>query len=226
MTEPGRLLAKGRAADVFEHGDGLVLRRYRIDVDCAYEARVMQYVASHGYPVPRVASVAGRDLVMERLDGPTMLSDFSKRPWLLFRHVATIAGLIKRLHEIPPPDWLRPKLGDPGAIVHMDLHPDNVMLASRGPVVIDWSNAGHGDPDAEVADLWLIGACATAPGNFFERAVIGTGRKLFVRSLLGHFDRDAVARRLDFALEARSHDRNMSAEELARMRALVERFGR
>ena len=29
------------------------------------------------------------------------------------------------------------------------------MLTSRGPVVIDWTNAGLGDPDIEVADLWL-----------------------------------------------------------------------
>jgi len=41
---------------------------------------------------------------------------------------------------MPPPDFLRDE-GD--AILHLDRHPANVMLAARGPEVIDWANAAR-----------------------------------------------------------------------------------
>lgn len=223
MPDVGELLARGRAADVFAYGDGLVLRRYRSDHDCLYEAALMQHVRAHGYPVPEVVEATGRDLVMERLDGPTMLADLGARPWLVFRHTSALADLLHRLHDVPVPDWVRQKhpLGE--WLVHQDLHPDNVMLTSRGPVVIDWSNAGRGDANAEVADLWLILSSADAPTTGIQRFVVAAGRGLLVRSLLRHFDRDAIRRKLRLALELRSRDRNMSSTELARMQRLVEK---
>jgi aminoglycoside phosphotransferase (APT) family kinase protein len=225
MPELGQLIAKGRAADVYDYGEGLILRRYRTDHDCLYEAAVMQHVHAHGYPVPEVVEVSGRDIVMERIDGPTMLADFGKHPWLVFRHARTLADLLKRLHSIPAPPWLRPKLGGTGdALVHLDIHPDNVMLSSRGPIVIDWSNAGRGIPEAEVADLWLIMANAKPPANRLERILIQLGRRLLVSAFLKKFDRDAIRRRLEIAAEHRLRDRNMSEQEKQRIRRFVAKW--
>lgn len=235
QLQPGPLIATGRAADVFAYGDKLVLRRYRTPHDCSYEAAIMQHVHAHGYPVPKVIEFAGGDLVMERVDGPTMLDDFGRRPWRLYRHAATLAALLEQLHEIPAPDWLRDRHAGPErsgggspprrhVLVHLDLHPDNVMLTSRGPVVIDWTNAGRGDPDAEIADLWLVFTSAVVPGGAIRRALINAGRGLFVKAFLRHFDRDEVRRKLAVAAEHRSRDRNMSEAEKEKMRALVERF--
>ncbi len=67
--------ANGRAADLFDLGDGTVLRRYRTARDSASEARLMQWLFEAGYPVPRVHRSNGPDLVMDRIDGPTMLED-------------------------------------------------------------------------------------------------------------------------------------------------------
>jgi aminoglycoside phosphotransferase (APT) family kinase protein len=206
---------------VFAFDEGTVLRRYRSDYDCLYEAAMMQHVAAHGYPVPAVYAVAGRDLVMERLDGVTLLTLMPKRPWTITSSARTIAGFLQRLHDIPVPEWAIRKHATGDALVHLDLHPDNVMLTSRGPVVIDWSNAGVGDPDVEVADLWLIFACASVPGSLLERMMVGAGRKLFLNGVLKRFDRAALRKALPLALENRSHDRNMSEEELERMRELV-----
>jgi aminoglycoside phosphotransferase (APT) family kinase protein len=224
MTEVGELLAKGRAADVFAYGEGLVLRRYRTPMDCTYEANVMRHVAAHGYPVPEVVQVSGGDLVMERLDGTTMLEDFSKYPWRMLSHAATLADLMKRLHEIEPPEWLADKVEGGTSIVHLDLHPDNVMLTSRGPVVIDWSNAGRGDPNAEVADLWLVMSCADAPVSGLERALVKVGRNVFVKRFLRNFDLEAVKPKLRVAAAHRGRDRNMSETEKQRMQELVERY--
>jgi Phosphotransferase enzyme family len=67
-----RPLASGREADVFALDETRVLRRYRRSADATAEAEVMAYVRGLGYPVPAVYRASGPDLVMERLDGPTM----------------------------------------------------------------------------------------------------------------------------------------------------------
>jgi aminoglycoside phosphotransferase (APT) family kinase protein len=217
------LIARGRAADVFAYGDGRVLRRYRTEYDSEYEASVMRYVRERGYPAPEVFEARGPDIVMERVQGPTMLAAMGSQPWRLRAFASTLSRLMHALHEMPAPDWLRPKIGDGGALVHMDLHPDNVMLTPRGPVVIDWSNAGVGNPHAEVADIWLIMSNAQIPGPPLKTALLRTGRRLFVNAFMRHFDKDAVRRQLRVALEHRMHDRNMSPAECERMKRFVER---
>ncbi len=224
-TDLGPPIARGRAADVYAYGDGLVLRRYRTLTFLLYEAAVMSWVANHSYPVPKVVWTSGLDLVMERLDGPTMLADLASKPWRLFKHAATLADLLKRLHEIPPAPWLLPKHAEGDDLVHLDLHPDNVMLTSRGPVVIDWTNSGRGDGNAEIADLWLVMSCASIPGGGVQRLVGAAGQGLFTRAVLSHFDRDPIRRKLAAAAELRSRDRNMSAAEIERMHKRVAKSG-
>lgn len=221
---PGPLIASGRAADVYAYGDRSVLRRYRTDHDCLHEAAVMQHVRSHGYPAPDVISASGRDLVMERIEGPTMLRRLSARPFEVVSLARTLASLQERLHAIAPAPWMTRKHDSGDAIVHLDLHPDNVIMSPSGPVVIDWSNAGIGDPLAELADLWLLLSSAVVPGSLLDRTVAAIGRGLFVRSIFRHVDRDAVRTRLAIAAHLRSQDRNMSPAELGRMQRLVERF--
>lgn len=223
MPEQGELIAQGRAADVFAYGDGLILRRYRTEHDVSYEADVMRYVREHGYPVPEVVEANGRDMVMERVIGVPMLDDFARHPWRLFRHGRTLAELHDRLHAIPPPPWLKERVGGGNAIVHLDLHPLNVIITDGGPVVIDWTNAGLSDPDAEVADLWLVMKNADIPGGRVMRTILGLGRGLFLRSFLRHVDRDGARRKLRIAAEHRLRDRNMSDDECRRIRKFTER---
>jgi len=66
----GPLLAAGREAEVYALDDRRVLRRYRRDADVTGEADATRYLAGLGYPVPAVHEAAGRDMVLERLDGP------------------------------------------------------------------------------------------------------------------------------------------------------------
>ena len=41
-------------------------------------------------------------------------------------------------------------------LIHVDFHPDNVLLSERGPVVIDWANSRSGKPAFDVAMTWVI----------------------------------------------------------------------
>ena len=152
--EPGRLIASGRDADIFEFGPDLVLRRTRGGRSLEREASVMAYAAEHGFPVPTIHELRANDteLVMERVTGPLMIDAILKRPWTITNAARTLADLHDQLHEISAPDGL-PQLPDGGdALVHLDLHPLNVIVHPvRGPVVIDWANASRGDGLSDVA---------------------------------------------------------------------------
>ncbi|MFC7276170.1 phosphotransferase [Paractinoplanes rhizophilus] len=143
--------AAGREADVFLLDDGRVLRRYRTAADTAHEAEIMAYAASHGYPVPAVYAASGPDMVMERLHGPTMAEAALAGDLALEDGAVMLADLLRRLHELPPRGS-----GSRDTIVHLDLHPENVLITERGPVVIDWRNAGDGPGDLDTALSALI----------------------------------------------------------------------
>jgi aminoglycoside phosphotransferase (APT) family kinase protein len=189
------LLARGRAADVFAAGPGRVLRRYREGEphDAAVEAAVMEHARAHGFPVPEVYDAGGRDLVMARVDGPTMLADLSRRPWRVRAHGRTLADLHRRLHAIAAPDGLRCPLGRGEHLVHLDLHPDNVLISRDGPVVIDWSNASRGEAADDVALTWVIMATSVVPGPAPFRMLAGAGRGLLVNAFLAGVDQHLLA---------------------------------
>jgi tRNA A-37 threonylcarbamoyl transferase component Bud32 len=193
-----RLIARGRAADVFAAGPGRVLRRYREGErgDPAVEAAVMEHARGHGFPAPVVHDVSGRDLILERLDGPTMLTDLARRPWLVRDHARTLAALHRQLHEVPAPDGLCAPFGRGGHLAHFDLHPDNVILTPRGPFVIDWANASRGEAADDVALTWVILTTSVIPGPLPFRALARAGRNLLVSSFLAGVDANAAQQRL------------------------------
>ncbi|WP_406009239.1 phosphotransferase [Streptomyces sp. NBC_00637] len=141
---PGRLIGSGRTADVYEIDDAWVLRRDREGrEDPAVLAAVMTHVRRHGYPAPAVRpspSGARADLVMERLDGPTMLHAFGAGTLGAEEAGTVLARLLRELHRLPG------RISADARILHLDLHPDNVILTPDGPRVIDWANAEEGDP--------------------------------------------------------------------------------
>ena len=190
---------------MFDAGPGRVLRRYREGEggDVELEAAVMEHARSHGYPVPEVHDANGRDLVLERVDGQTMMADLARRPWLVGRHGKTLAALHRRLHEIPAPAGLRSHLGRGESLTHFDLHPENVLLSPNGPVVIDWSNAARGEPADDVAFTWVILATSTVPGPLPFRVVAKAGRDLLVNAFLAGIDADAARERLGTAARLR-----------------------
>ena len=224
MTETGRLLASGRDSDIFEHAPGLVLRRARNARSMETEARVMQYVHAHGFPVPEVDRVleGGTELVMERVDGPTMLDDAAAHPWRIGRHARLLAELHARLHEIPAPEWLD-QLSDGGdRVVHLDLHPLNVLMSRRGPVVIDWTNAHRGDGLTDVALTWVLLSTARAPGGPLRQVLVRAFRALFLRSFLSRFDKAALSARVPVVARTKTEDPNMSRLEAEAMLRLAD----
>jgi aminoglycoside phosphotransferase (APT) family kinase protein len=218
----GPKLAEGRDSEIFEHGPGRVVRIVRHGRSLAREAEVMRYVRSHGYPVPEVHDVGDGWLVMDRVDGPTMLAVATEPPFRIRRWALVLADLHARLHAIPAPDGLpdAPLPGD--RVLHLDLHPLNVIVGGDGPVVIDWTNARRGDPALDLADVWVTFRCADVPATGLELAAASLGKRLFLRWFLGAAGRDDALRALPAAIEGRLADPNWSESERARIRVLGE----
>jgi serine/threonine protein kinase len=168
-------------------------------------------------------------MVLERVEGPSMLDVMSSQPWKIRTQATLLADLHGWLHRLQVPDDLAAQLDHPygpgRALLHLDLHPDNVLLGPDGPVVIDWSNAAVGDGPADVAVAWLLMAAAGVPGSRRERIITAVGRPLLVRAFLADTDRGAAARWLGPALQARRSDAHLSPEELDRMARVVARSG-
>ncbi|WP_051425896.1 phosphotransferase [Jiangella gansuensis] len=140
-----------------------MLRRYRIDKDTASEAEVIEHVRAQGFPAPRVDKADGRDLVMEQVTGPTMLAALLAGDIGAPAAAAILAELHERLHMIGP---VHPGSDDTHVVVHFDLHPDNVIMAPTGPVLLDWTSATDGQAELDVAMSALILAqVAVHPGS-------------------------------------------------------------
>jgi tRNA A-37 threonylcarbamoyl transferase component Bud32 len=158
----------------------------------------MEVARRHGYPVPEVHEVRDDGLVLERVDGPSMMADCRRRPWRMPKHAQTLARLHDELHRIP--------CGD-GVLLHLDLHPKNVLLSARGPSVIDWANARGGEASLDPALTWVIlMTSAGAAGRAFAW--------LFAR----HVD---VRSALREAVELRVADRNVTDAERRAVRRLL-----
>jgi aminoglycoside phosphotransferase (APT) family kinase protein len=223
VNEPGRLIGTGRAADVFDIGDGRVLRRYRTDHDSTIEAAAMRAAWVAGYPVPEVFDADGRDLVMERVDGPPMLKVLGDRPWRFAAIADQLADLHTRLVALPIDDrGVAVRFEPAECLVHLDLHPGNVLLTPRGPVVIDWSNAGMGPRGADVATTWILLTIGEADDIAVAlRPFVGAIRRRLLRRFLHGVERprpEVIA----MVAEHRSRDWNLRTGELDKLRRFVD----
>ncbi len=218
--QPGKLLASGRAADVYDCGDGTVLRRYRADHDSELEVRAMTWILEQGIRVPRVHHVTGRDIVMDLIEGPTMLQDLEARPWLLFSHMRTLATIQRELNALAAPDWFPTRTGvAPGrCVLHLDLHPMNVLLSPSGPTIIDWTNASKGSAAFDAAVTYVLMSSFEAQGLRDRVAQI-----LIVAAFSAARGRRLVRSALGEAARYRLLDKNTTDGERIRLRRMADR---
>lgn len=141
---------------MFIRSDGLLVKRTRTGRDLRLEAEMMVYLSGHGIPVPRVHDVTADELVMQYVPGPRMSEEIGRKPWLAAQLGRELADLHRSLDTVRAPDFLA---GD-GDLLHLDLHPGNVVLGPEGPVVLDWASAIKGDRRLDVALSWVSLAVA------------------------------------------------------------------
>jgi len=200
----------GRTAEVYAWGDGKVLKLFQPwhpEPWAESESRSTAAAYEAGLPAPRVYGlerVGGRlGVVLERVEGPSLLQLLSARPWrvaAIARRLAEVHAAIhaRRVEGLTPlaqhlrwridraalPEALRSRTLDAlerlpagDAVCHGDLHPDNVVLTPRGPVVIDWPEISTGHPLADVARTSLMLRIASPPHGRL-RLALRAGRRI------------------------------------------------
>lgn len=189
-----------------------MLRRYREGEPCdtEREAAVMRRALDAGVPVPRVLEVHPDGLVLERIDGPTMLAEIERQPWRFIGRARELGGLHRTVLD--------------AGVVHRDFHPLNVLLSERGPVVIDWSNAGDGVAEEDVAFSQVILATSDADFPGWLEWVGRIARRRFVKAYLRGVGMRPGPDLLREAAERRLLDPHLRERELASARSFRDRL--
>jgi len=130
-------------------------------------------------------------IVFERVSGDTLVRQVEKRPWQLFGAARQLAKLHAHIHTYAAPDelplqqkqlehWIEQakdcsesqkqmakeraaQLSTGRSLCHGDFHPGNILVSSRGPVIIDWAGATKGHPMADVARTSVLFEHASLP---------------------------------------------------------------
>lgn len=208
----GAKLGAGREADVHAWGDDAVVKLYRPGFGGhRAEAQALAKLDGHG-GAPRLIDVVNCDgrtgLVLERLDGPDMLTRLQRQPWRMLGlaralatahlaiHAIRVPGdlpdlrqvLAARIEDAALPPQLRDfalqilhGLPDGDRVCHGDYHPGNVLAAADRVSVIDWVGAARGVPEADHArTLLLLRRAVPLPGTpVLSRALMAVGRSVF-----------------------------------------------
>ncbi|MFN8489997.1 MAG: phosphotransferase [Caldilineaceae bacterium] len=146
-------------------------------------------------------------VVYERVQGPSLLTALTSQPWRLVTLMRGFAELHATLHQVSVPslragrsklEWDIPnatmlpvnlqlatlnilqKFPDDDKLCHGDFHPDNIIVAPDGLVVIDWANSVRGAPLADVAKTALLLQIGQLPAGapLAKRASIALLRRL------------------------------------------------
>ncbi len=164
--------------------------------------------------VGELVTVEGRlGIVYERIVGPSLLAHTRAHLWRARACGRVLGELHAALHGVageglmPLHDYVRWNLERaPGiaaelradllarlaalpegeVLCHGDLHPDNVVLTARGPVIIDWMTAVCGNPLADVARTTLLVRSGAPPDELGQLSawLIERGRGIMHRAYL------------------------------------------
>lgn len=164
--------------------------------------------------VGEIVQTDGRfGLVFERVDGPTLFEKVQAEPESVERLARRLAEWHADMHRLPlaarlPSQRQRlvekvsgcgalslpertavldriARLPDDHRLCHGDFHPGNVIMSADGPSIIDWVDAGRGNPVADVArtSILLLGHIENSTIDEMEKSAA----QLFHQTYLQHY---------------------------------------
>ena len=182
IADSAHLIARGRNADVYLMNDTQVLRRLHTGAQTYPNIDLLRHLNALGFPTTRIMEVEGTDLVLERLHGPNLLQALDAGEVTMSKGVHILLDLHTALHALPPPPRAEKVLDDaslstapmaPGpqvSMLHLDLHPGNILLTAAGPRVVDWESARLGSAGVDLATTALVFAEVVVDGNEYAIA--------------------------------------------------------
>lgn len=222
-----RLLAQGGQAEIYELDIYKVIRVLRSTEDeenLKSEMAIMKLLKEKGKAVPKVyeyLKIDGRpSLIMERLNGETMLDEMKRKPFELLKQAKKLAklhievtdsaeglGIIsindRAAYLIPKAEMLDEELKKfvletlnqlprGNDICHGDFHPGNIIIANGQYYVIDWSGVTSGEKLSDIAHTYLLlRNTPRTPGvNMFQSLIIGCSGSIISGKYLSSIEKN------------------------------------
>jgi len=188
----GEKIGEGAFSEAYAWAPAQVVKLFKAGVSHLlgqHEVRMIRAVRAAGVPVPEVfgeVTLDGRfGIVLQRLDGPTLLQ-LTRTGAVTFEQAgAIVAALAMSIHKTPLPsevlsmrecmearldhdDGKLPKhiapeiltlldrLPPGDGLCHTDLSPGNVIMTSEGPKLVDWAGAMCGPAVLELGFLHVV----------------------------------------------------------------------
>ena len=167
-----------------------------------------------------VVEVDGRrGICYERVEGVSMLVLIASHPLTMAKNMRLLGKLHAEMHSRqetalpsqrqilqekirtaePLPDDLKQaalqrlnKLPGGDRVCHGDFHPGNVLVTSKGPVVIDWIDSSSGNPLADVARTLVLVSAASVPLNTFFGWYLKFFRKIFLSAYMHGYNQTSL----------------------------------
>jgi hypothetical protein len=174
----GEKIGEGAYSDVHAWAPGQVVKLFKAGFarrHSWWEARMTRAALAAGAPAPEVfdeVTVEGRfGVVLQRLDGPTLLQLSRSGAMTPEQTGAILAALARSVHKMaPPPEMftlrdtmagssklsstlpkhiatgilsLIDRLTPGDGLCHGDIHPANVIMTADGPRLLDWGGAAR-----------------------------------------------------------------------------------
>jgi aminoglycoside phosphotransferase (APT) family kinase protein len=189
----GKKIGEGAFSEAYVWAPGQVVKLFKAGVSHQlgrHEVRMIRAVLAAGLPVPEVfgeVTLNGRfGIVLQRLDGPTLLQLTRTGAVTFDQAGAIVAALAMSIHKTPPPpevlsmrEYMEDQLGhDDGKLIpkhiateilalidrlppgdglcHTDLSPGNVIMTAEGPKLVDWAGAKRGPAVLELGFLHVV----------------------------------------------------------------------
>jgi Ser/Thr protein kinase RdoA (MazF antagonist) len=188
----GEKIGEGAYSEAYAWAPGQVVKLFKPGLPRRmpwFEVRMIRAVLAAGVPVPEVfgeVTLDGRfGIVLQRLDGPTLLQ-LTRTGAVTFEQAgAIVAALAMSIHKTPAPpevlslrDYMDSSLRLDGGLLpkhiatdvlalidrlppgdnlcHCDLSPGNVIMTAEGPKLVDWASAMRAPAAVDLGFLHVI----------------------------------------------------------------------
>lgn len=188
------------------------------DIELEYENTKAVYKTGLPIPkISESVEIDGRrGIIYEHIKGDSLLEVMTRKPWKITSLSKVLAEYQTKVHQhtvsgLPSQrDYLERHIQDTkgvsngikqlaieqlnqlpqgNSLCHGDFHPQNILLTSQGPIIIDWESAKHGHPLADVVQSSIIFSTAVLPPELpiSKKVIVSSLRRILYTTYLKRY---------------------------------------